>query len=247
MYEAGSVDLPFVIDGRYEVMARDTVWEEHSHPSHELLWNERGASSATVGARTWTISTTAGLWVPAGTAHHGWAPAGTWQRAVQLNVEQVPSISPEPVGVDVTPLLRLLLDRLGAADLSATSRARTEAMVLDLLVPATHQLLLRVPTSPLVAPLVAAVRADPADPTTLAQWSVRLGVSTRTLTRVFRTETGLGFARWVATARAQHAVPLLARGESVDEVAERVGYRSSSAFGSAFRRVTGQTPGQFRR
>lgn len=246
MHEAGAAGLPFAIDGHVEVMARDTFWEEHSHPSHELLWNERGASTATVGARTWTLSSTAGLWVPAGTPHHGWAPAGTWQRAVQLDVDQVPSISAEPVGVDVTPLLRLLLDRLGTVDLGPASRASTEAVVLDLLVPATRQLLLRVPTSPLVAPLVAAVRADPADPTTLAQWAVRLEVSTRTLTRVFRTETGLGFSRWVATARAQHAAPLLARGEPVEEVAERVGYRSASAFGTAFRRVTGRTPGQFR-
>ncbi len=52
---------------------------------------------------------------------------------------------------------------------------------------------------------------DPADPTTLAQWSVRLGVSTRTLTRVFRTETGSAFDRWVCRpdAIAERLHPLV--------------------------------------
>ncbi|WP_380169573.1 hypothetical protein [Jannaschia sp. R86511] len=59
-------------------------------------------------------------------------PAGTWHRAVQLDVERVPSISSRPVGGEVTPLLRLLLDRLGEPGLVKASRAATEA-VLDLL------------------------------------------------------------------------------------------------------------------
>lgn len=49
--------------------------------------------------------------------------------------------------------------------------------------------------------------------------------------------------RWLATARAQHAVVMLARGDGIDEVAARVGFRSASAFGTAFHRVTGRAHG----
>ncbi len=238
--------MPFVVLGSTEVIPRDTFWEEHSHPTHELLWNHRGASSATVGARVWTITPTVGLWIPAGTRHSGWTPAGTWHRAAQFGVHAVPPLAERPVAVEVTPLLRLLLDRLDTEGLGAQERARTEAMVLDLLAPAEHQLLLHMPEAPLLAPIVEAVRADPADTTTLARWAVRLGVSTRTITRAFRSETGLGFSQWLATARVQHAIALLALGEEIEEVAERVGYHSASAFGVAFRRVTGMSPGRFR-
>ena len=55
------------------------------------------------------------------------------------------------------------------------------------------------------------------------------------------------YRTWVATARAQHAVELLARQVPIEEVAVSVGYRSTSAFITAFRRITGLTPGQFRR
>ncbi|QBI56017.1 helix-turn-helix transcriptional regulator [Streptomonospora litoralis] len=246
LYAAGEIDVPFAVATSAEIIPRDTFWDEHAHPTHELLWNESGASSATIGRRIWTITPAAGLWIPAGTRHSGWTPAGTRHRAAQFGVRAAPAISEGPVAVEVTPLLRLLLDRLDAAGLGAGERTRTEAMVLDLLGPAQHELSLRIPESALLAPIFAAVRDDPADPTTLAGWAARLGVSSRTLTRAFRAETGAGFSRWLATARVQHAVALLARGEGIDDVAARVGYHSASAFGAAFRRITGMSPGRFR-
>ncbi len=148
--------------------------------------------------------------------------------------------------MDITPLLRLLLDRLGEPDLPPRSRDVTEAMVLDVLRPSPRALLVHLPTSALLRPIVDAVRADPSDQRTLTGWATVLGCSERTLTRAFRTETGTSFARWVASVRAQHAVRLLARGFEVEVVADAVGYRSASAFGAAFRRTTGTTPGRFR-
>ncbi len=245
-YAAGEIDVPFVVHGTDEVISRDTYWEEHSHPTHELLWNQRGASTATVGARVWTITPSLGLWIPAGTPHSGWTSAGTWHHAAQFGIHAAPAISDAPVAVEVTPLLRLLLERLNTEGLTADSRARTEAVVLDLMAPAPVELLLKIPDAPLLAPIVDAVRADPADGTTLAAWASRLGVSSRTVTRAFRAQTGLGFSQWLATARVQHAITLLAGGEEIEEVAERVGYHSASAFGTVFRRVTGMSPGRFR-
>lgn len=246
VYPAGAFEVPFVITGMDELVHHDTHWNEHSHPTHELLWNERGASSVTVDSRTWTVTPALGLWIPAGTRHSASATAGTWYRAAQLGIRSVASISTVPVAVEVTPLLRLLLDRLTADDLSASSRSLTEAMVIDLLVPSPRELLVHVPRSALLRPIVAAVLAEPGDGRTLAAWALLVGVSSRTLTRAFRAETGLGFSRWVAAVRAQRAAALLARGDDLVEVAEQLGYRSPSAFGVAFRRTTGMTPGAFR-
>ncbi|MER8071329.1 AraC family transcriptional regulator [Streptomyces sp. NPDC094034] len=242
----GSVEAAFVIQGYDEVVAHDTVWDEHSHPFHELLWNERGASTAVVGARAWTITPTLGLWMPAGTPHSGSAVAGTWFRASFFGSGTTSSISDTPVTVEITPLLRLLLERLGDPALPDHSRAATEVLVLDVLAPSPRELLLHVPTSALLRPIAEAIREDPGDPRTLTDWASALGVSPRTITRAFNAETGMSFARWVAAVRAQHAVALLTRGWDVEAVAEQVGYRSASAFGAAFRRTTGLTPGIFR-
>ncbi|MFJ6130386.1 AraC family transcriptional regulator [Streptomyces griseoviridis] len=243
---AGEVEVPFVIHGYEEVVARDTTWNEHSHPWHELLWNEQGASTAVVGSAVWCVTPALGLWMPAGQLHSGSAVAGTSSRAHFFRYGTTSALPSSPVAVEITPLLRLLLDRLGEPELTAASRAVTEAMVLDVLRPSPRALLVHLPTSELLRPIVDAVRADPGDQRTLTGWAAALGRSPRTVTRAFRAETGTSFARWVATVRAQHAVRLLAQGFEVDVVADVVGYRSASAFGAAFRRTTGMTPGMFR-
>ncbi|MEU8654190.1 AraC family transcriptional regulator [Streptomyces sp. NPDC048737] len=243
---AGEVDVSFVIQGYEEVVDADTAWNEHSHPWHELLWNEHGTSTAVVGSQVWCITPTLGLWMPAGQLHSASAVAGTSYRAHFFHHGTESALPDVPVAVEITPLLRLLLERLEEAELPPRSRAVTETMVLDVLRPSPRALLVQLPTSPLLRPIVDGVRADPAGQRTLAGWAAALGCSARTLTRAFRAETGTGFARWVASVRAQHAVQLLSLGHEVDVVADAVGYRSASAFGAAFRRTTGMTPGRFR-
>ncbi|RLP68633.1 AraC family transcriptional regulator [Mycetocola reblochoni] len=229
-----------------ERVEQDTVWQEHSHPTHELIWHENGASSATVGRRRWTITRSMGLWIPAGTPHSGRMPAGSTYRAHQFSVSATPALAAEAVGIELTPLLRLLLERLGENGLADASRALTEEMVLDVMRPSPRRLLLELPQSPLLRPIADRCQDSPSDTTTLAEWSSLLGVSSRTITRSFLAETGVGFSQWVATAKAQHAIAALTRGESLDDVAEQVGYASASAFSTAFRRVTGTSPGRFR-
>ena len=245
-FAAGAVDVPYVIQGMDELVSRDTVWAEHAHPTHELLWNQRGASSATTGTRTWTITPTLGLWIPAGVPHSGRMPAGTWYRTAQFGTHAVAPLSEQPVAVEITPLLALLLDRLSDPALTAASRTLTEQLVLDVITPSPRELFVQLPKSDLLAPVAAALVADPGDQRTLTEWAATLGVSARTITRAFRAETELSFARWQAALRTQRAVLLLTRGAGVEETARCVGYRSASAFGAAFRRATGRTPAQFR-
>lgn len=244
-FKAGAVPVPFVIRGWEEHLARDTVWEAHAHPTHELLWTVSGASTTTAGSRTWMITPAAGVWMPAGVLHTGRAPAGTRLRAAQFDMHAVPALSEEPVAVEITPLLTQLLERLEGPGLGDRSRRLTEEMILDVMEPAGQELLVQRPQSPLLEPVVAALEKNPADQRTLTVWAAELGVSERTVTRAFRQETGLSFARWQNALRTQHAALLLGRGMPVEEVADAVGYRSVSAFGAAFRRATGLTPSRF--
>lgn len=245
-WASGEVDMPFEIFGMDELVQRETAWEPHSHPWHELLWNARGASSVTIGHRTWTVTPAVGFWVPAGTVHTGYAPEGTWYRSSHFAVDTVVPFADEPVAVEVTPLLALLLERLADRALAPRSRDLTQQLACDLLTPSPHALLVHAPTAPLLAPIVTALQADPGDPRRLAEWATELGVSARTITRAMHAETGTGFAAWHATFRAQRASMLLAGGVSVEDTADLVGYGSASAFGAAFRRTTGLTPGQLR-
>lgn len=246
VYAAGAIDVPFVIAHYQENVQMDTRWEEHSHPTHELLWNESGVSQVTVKSRTWVITPAVGLWLPAGMLHSGTAVAGTRCNFSHFGINAVRSISAVPVAVELTALLRLLLERLADSTLGSTSRRIAEDAVLDLLTPTPHEVFLHLPQSRLLAPIVAAVQQNPGLQRSGTDWARELGVSARTITRAFQAETGGGFAQWVAKVRAQRAITLLARGDDLEDVVKVVGYGSSSAFGAAFKRTTGFTPSTFR-
>jgi methylphosphotriester-DNA--protein-cysteine methyltransferase len=76
----------------------------------------------------------------------------------------------------------------------------------------------------------------------LDRWADEAGASRRTLARIFRSETGLGFAEWRARLRAVDGLARLSDGQSVAETATSVGYASPSAFSAMIHRTLGGPP-----
>jgi transcriptional regulator GlxA family with amidase domain len=75
-----------------------------------------------------------------------------------------------------------------------------------------------------------------------------VGVSDRTLRRLFFQETAMTWRQYLVESRLQRAMVLLAEpGPNVLEVATTVGFASPSAFNRAFARYTGETPSGYRR
>lgn len=85
---------------------------------------------------------------------------------------------------------------------------------------------------------------------TLPKLAQRLSVSPHHLSQVLNDRLNQSFFDWLATYRVEEAKKLLADTAlshlKIDEIAERVGYNSTSAFHTAFKRITGKTPAQFR-
>lgn len=244
MYRPAPVD--FTVSTWRERTEREIHWAAHAHPTHELVTNDKGGSMVTIADVTYTLIPGQGFWIPAGTVHSGVTPRGTLARAYQLSITDTPKLAEHPVVVEITDLLDLLLLRLGEEDLSERSRHLTEQMVMDLLRPARYPLAIPTVVSPLISQVTQTLMDNPGDQRTLASWSKRLNVSERTITRAFRTEMGLSFRDWVSRNRIHHAVLLMSSEAAIEEVSEQVGYASVSAFGAAFRRITGSTPAAFR-
>ena len=82
---------------------------------------------------------------------------------------------------------------------------------------------------------------------TTADIAARAGMSTRTLNRRFREQTGTTPLRWLHRARIRHAQHLLeTTGEGVDRIGERVGFGSPTAFRDRFKRIVGTSPHAYR-
>lgn len=86
-----------------------------------------------------------------------------------------------------------------------------------------------------------------ADPLTMEQIALRVGMSVKTIERLFRRELDTTPRQFLQQQRFEYAERLLKHTEaSIAEVAERCGYAEYTKFSRAFRRHTGVSPGQWR-
>ncbi len=198
-------------------------------------------------AGTWVVPPHRAVWIPAGVVHGHRAHGPTRLRTVNFAVADAPPGFDRPTVLAVSPLLREVVIALTDDDgLAAEQRRNLERVALDQL--------RRVETLPTGLPSPADDRlrriadllhAHPADRRTLAEFGRTVGASERTLSRLFREQTGMTFPQWRGQLRLHHALVLLAAGTSVTSVATACGYSGPSAFIEAFRHAFGTTPGRF--
>ncbi|TDV55322.1 GlxA family transcriptional regulator [Actinophytocola oryzae] len=82
---------------------------------------------------------------------------------------------------------------------------------------------------------------------TLADIATHAGMSTRTLNRRFREQTGTTPLSWLHRERVRHAQYLLENTtHPIDRIASEVGFGSPTAFRERFRRVVGTNPNSYR-
>jgi AraC-like DNA-binding protein len=223
---------------RFEVM--------HSHPEPLLLWTSTATLSVTTASREWLVPPGYGIWIPGGTGHGVAALHFGEGSAITFAPDRCPLTWTQPTGVTVGPLLRELIAHLHRTGEQDPSRPHAEKLMFDLLIPLPiHDIHVSMPTDPRVRAIAERLIASPADQRELAAWADHVHAGVRTLSRLFHDETGLSFTEWRVQVRIRAAVQLLAAGTTVNATARAVGYRKPSAFISAFRRVTGQTPGTY--
>lgn len=111
----------------------------------------------------------------------------------------------------------------------------------------TLALELTMPQDRRLVPIVNALLEVPSLALTLAQWSVRVGGSERTLSRLFKKELGLSYPQWRQRLRLMASLSLLEQGYTVQMTAHEVGYGSVSAFIEAFKQAFKLTPQQYKR
>ncbi|KAB2812783.1 helix-turn-helix transcriptional regulator [Pimelobacter simplex] len=227
-----------------EPHARSIDW--HVHRKHELLWGFAGVRTVETEGIAWTLPPTAGLWVPAGVRHAGFAGAGARHYFTLVDPVRFPGQWDRPVLVAMPPVVRELLLHLRDATLSDAERADAERAAMSLVKPvAGTGIALPTPTDPRTRVVSAGLVENPADRRTTEQWAAEVGLSGRTLDRLFAGQTGMTFARWRVQARVRAAILLLADGQTATAVAHQVGYQTASAFVRAFRQTTGTTPGAY--
>lgn len=82
---------------------------------------------------------------------------------------------------------------------------------------------------------------------TVAKAAEYLKLSPTYLSRLFMKETGMGFREFILNAKINTAKNIITySGFSFSDISLELGFSSQSAFITAFKKITGQTPGEFR-
>jgi transcriptional regulator GlxA family with amidase domain len=104
------------------------------------------------------------------------------------------------------------------------------------------------PASPSIAPTLEWMQAHLTEPLALETIANRAHLSVRTLSRRFRSQTGLTPLAWLTTARLRLARSLLETTDhSVEQVAAATGLGSAVNFRARFAAELGTTPTAYRR
>lgn len=221
-------------------------WDAHTHPVHEMLWGTEGSVTVETEHGLYAVPPLVGLWLPAGLEHTVQSSAGTGFFCTFVDAPSPRGDRPGPSIVAVTPLMRELLDHLRREGMPADVRSSAESVVVHLLaLQDVEPLVLPFPRDGRLVAVCRALIDDPGDERSLEQWGRQVGASSRTLSRLFRAETGVTFEQWRIHARVRVAIGLLGRGTPVGIVAGMVGYQTTSAFVHTFRTVMGHTPGRY--
>jgi AraC-like DNA-binding protein/quercetin dioxygenase-like cupin family protein len=221
----------------------------HRHMSHQLLFAATGAMTVNGDRQTWMIPPGRAVLIPAGVPHSIRMWGDVAMRSLYFPVDAGPS----PFRIDacrvisVRPLLRELILRvaeLAALDARVPAEANVMAVLMDELESArVEPLLLPLPTDGRAKHVADMVLTNPALAVTADLLARRAGLSTRTLERLFRAQTGMRFGLWRQKAKLLESVRVLVEGRSVTDAALESGYSSVSAYIAAFKQTFGCTPG----
>ncbi|MFI1093781.1 AraC family transcriptional regulator [Streptomyces sp. NPDC020917] len=229
-----------------------TGW--HFHDVHEIEYACRGTVEVTTEAGHYLLPPHQAAWIPAGLRHRTTLNADARTLAVLFEPRLVPTAGDRVRILSVSALLREMMlysvrwpisrrESAAAADPFFQTLGHMVGEVLD------DERPLHLPASddPLAAAATEYTRAH-LDRVTLGDVTRAVGVSERTLRRLFHARLGMSWRTYLLRARVLRSMTLLAEPDrSVLEVSIAVGFEDVGAFARSFARHCGESPSAYKR
>jgi AraC-like DNA-binding protein/quercetin dioxygenase-like cupin family protein len=226
----------------------------HFHRLHQLEYAVSGLVEVRTAAGRYLLPPAQAAWIPAGVEHQSVIHSAV--RTISVFFE--PGVIPDAAGrvrvLGVAPLLREMIGHAVRWPIARRQRDPAADRFFAVLADVVGESLererpLRLPAS--AHPIVTAATGYAAahlDTVTVPELSRAVGVSERTLRRLFAAELGLSCRDYLIQARLIQGMVLLAEpGQTVLGAAIAVGFASGSAFARAFTQRCGESPAAYRR
>lgn len=237
-----------VIGMRVDLTDHSSEAPVHQHYQGQLVLALKGAVTCEVSDAVWMVPPQCSVWIPGGLPHSVRATANA--RICYLFVQPGAAALPDHCcTLSISSLVRELILHIADApsDYLAESATGRKAFVLleELAQMPIERLHLPISNEPRLRRISKMLSGNPADRRTLADWGRVVAMSERSLARLVRQETGLTFGRWRQQFHLIVALRQLSSGQSVQRVADELGYESVTAFITMFKKSVGMPPAKY--
>ncbi|HEX4408599.1 MAG TPA: helix-turn-helix transcriptional regulator [Xanthobacteraceae bacterium] len=221
----------------------------HCHRRSQLVYGAAGTMMVETQYGRWIVPPDRAVWIPAGMVHNLAMIGSVTTMTIWSEPNAIADLPENCQVVDMSPLMRSLLAAAIDVEPEYELGGRDGTLMMLLL----HELKslsplglsLHFPKHNRLAVRCREFLKEPNPRATIESWSESLNMSRRTFTRLFRKETGQSFAQWRQQACLFAALPRLAAGEPITQIAYDLGYESPTAFATMFKRLQGVPPTQY--
>jgi AraC-like DNA-binding protein/mannose-6-phosphate isomerase-like protein (cupin superfamily) len=223
----------------------------HRHRRAQFLHSLTGVMTVITETGSFAVTPQQALWIPACAIHQSRCWGDVTLRTLYVERDASTNLPQDFRLIEVPPLLRALVNEAVTFPVEYDVVGR-EGQIIALILAEIG----RMPALPLRVPMprdrrlariCEAILREPANNQELEHWTKVGGLGRRTLTRLFRKETGMSFGEWRQQVRLMEALTRLTMREPVTAVALDLGYDSPSAFTAMFRRAMGISPREYLR
>ena len=228
----------------------NSMVEKHSHNWGQFVYAHKGVLIVATAKERYIVPPEQGVWLLPNIEHEVTAISKVELTSFYFDKTLLNKL---PVNCCVLKVNDFLKSLIVEANTLAndyqwhSSDGRLLRLILDRLSLAPKVLLqLPYPKDPRLLRMLSQIQTDPSTSYNLEQWGKIVGASSRSLSRLFKKETGLSYRTWRQRLRIQIAISQLSMGKSITSISLYLGYESPSAFIHMFKENTGMTPSFYR-
>ena len=248
MWDPDQVDRPVIV---LPMQSGPGDWgmDFHAHSKSQLMVTNAGLITLETDAGVCVVPPRSAAWIEGGMPHRVSCSGAASGYIVFVAAGAARPMAGPCHALAVSPFLNALLERVQALPqryrLDDGDGRLMQVLIDEIQAAQPEGLHLPMPRDRRLRRMASALCAEPQLQARLADWAQRIGMSERSMTRLFLAETGLTVNQWRRQLHVLTALQQLSEGQRIQTVADALGYESAPAFVTMFRKAVGSSPRRF--
>ena len=235
-------------------IAYDAVMGKKGQPSHthqraQLIYCSAGVFHLILDDREYLVPPTTAIWIPSHMPHQAFSTKKIHYRSLYIDTAYFKKLPQSIKVIHISLLLRELIEKACHFSYNYTKNSpemRMGLVIIDEIITADIEAYsLPVANSSKLNKIKDYIIKHLADSLSAENIAATFAISSKTLLRLCKKETGMTFEQWRQQIKLLKAIELICLGKSTTFTAQSLGYSNDSAFIYMFKGFTGKTPSEF--